>query len=128
MTKGEHTFCAFTYVQDKTYIPSTTLLCEGIINSVSVQKSNRISCAMQTSITKTCLYNFDSLKPHIYIVKLGFTGVYIIFFSDFAKKKKIVVLIRTASPWRFNEYPQCFEQNYEKYLNFFYLKIFLFWL
>ena len=34
-------------------------------------------------ITKTYLYNFDSLKPHFYIVKLGiFTiglGVYIIF-------------------------------------------------
>ena len=28
-------------------------------------------------ITKTCLYNFDPLKPHFYIVKLGFTGVYI---------------------------------------------------
>ena len=31
------------------------------------------------AITKTCLYNFDPLKPHFYIVKLGFTGVYIIF-------------------------------------------------
>ena len=30
-------------------------------------------------ITKTCLYNFDLLKPHFCIVKLGFTGVYIIF-------------------------------------------------
>ena len=30
-------------------------------------------------ITKTCLYNFDPLKPHFYTVKLGFTGVYIIF-------------------------------------------------
>ena len=28
---------------------------------------------------KTYLYNFDPLKPHFYIVKLGFTGVYIIF-------------------------------------------------
>ena len=28
---------------------------------------------------KTCLYNFDPLQPHFYIVKLGFTGVYIIF-------------------------------------------------
>ena len=28
---------------------------------------------------KTRLYNFDPLKPHFYIVKLGFTGVYIIF-------------------------------------------------
>ena len=31
------------------------------------------------TITKTYLYNFDPLKPHFYIVKLGFTGVYIIF-------------------------------------------------
>ena len=32
-------------------------------------------------ITKTYLYNFDPFKPHFYIVKLGFTGVYIIFLS-----------------------------------------------
>ena len=31
------------------------------------------------NITKTCLYNFDPLKPHFYIVTLGFTGIYIIF-------------------------------------------------
>ena len=30
-------------------------------------------------ITKTYLYNVDPLKPHFYIVKVGFTGVYIIF-------------------------------------------------
>ena len=36
-------------------------------------------------ITETHLYNFDPIKPHFYIVKLGFTGVYIIFFI-FAKK------------------------------------------
>ena len=36
-------------------------------------------------ITKTCLYNFDPLKPHFYIVKLRFTGVYIIFLIS-AKK------------------------------------------
>ena len=30
-------------------------------------------------ITKTCLYNVDPFKPHLYIVKLGFIGVYIIF-------------------------------------------------
>ena len=30
-------------------------------------------------ITKTRLYNIDLLKPHFYKVKLGFTGVYIIF-------------------------------------------------
>ena len=36
-------------------------------------------CICRFSITKTYLYNFDPLKPHFYIVKLGFTGVYIIF-------------------------------------------------
>ena len=30
-------------------------------------------------IMKSWLYNFDLLKPHFYIVKLGFLGVYIIF-------------------------------------------------
>ena len=32
-----------------------------------------------THITKTRLYNFDPRKPLFYIVKLGFTGGYIIF-------------------------------------------------
>ena len=30
-------------------------------------------------ITKPCLYNFDLFKPHFHIVKLGFTGVCIMF-------------------------------------------------
>ena len=30
---------------------------------------------------KTCLYNFDPLKRHFYIVKLGLIGVYIFFIS-----------------------------------------------
>ena len=47
-------------------------------------------------ITKTCLYNFDPLQPHFYIVKLGFTGVYIIFLIS-AQKHRLWVLIRTAS-------------------------------
>ena len=34
---------------------------------------------LRVYITKTCLYNFDPLKSHFYIVKLGFTGVHIIF-------------------------------------------------
>ena len=47
-------------------------------------------------ITKTCLYIFDPLQPHYYIVKLGFTGVYIIFLI-FAQKHILCVLDRTAS-------------------------------
>ena len=52
------------------------------------------------NITKTYLYNFDPLKPHFYIVKLGFTGVYIIFLIS-AQKHRLWVLVRTASPRRF---------------------------
>ena len=45
-------------------------------------------------IMKIYLYNFDPLKP--YIIKLGFTGVYIIFLiSD--QKHRLWVLLRTAS-------------------------------
>ena len=52
------------------------------------------------SIMKTYLYNFDPLKPHFYIVKLGFAGVYIIF-SYFCSKHRLLVLVRTASARRF---------------------------
>ena len=47
-------------------------------------------------ITKTYLYNSDPLKPHFYIVKLGFTGVYIIFLIS-AQNHRLLVLVRTAS-------------------------------
>ena len=57
------------------------------------------TCAFCT-ITKTYLYNFDPFKPHFYIVKLGFTGVYIIFLIS-AQKHRLWVLVRTASPRRF---------------------------
>ena len=52
-----------------------------LMNVLMASKARIRLCASAGScdITKTCLYNFDSLKPHFYIVKLGFTGVYIIF-------------------------------------------------
>ena len=80
-------------------------------------------------ITKTCLYNFDPLKPHFYIVKLGYTGVYIIFLIS-AQKYRLWVLVRTAST-RLDKavltstHNLCFEQKYEKY-QIFYLKFFIF--
>ena len=45
-------------------------------------------------ITKTCLYNFDPNKPYFYIVKLGFTGVYI-FFLISAQKHRLWVRVPT---------------------------------
>ena len=52
----------------------------GMITSVT-------SCSLTCTpiITKPCLYNYDPLKPHFYVVKLGFTGVCIIF-SYFCSK------------------------------------------
>ena len=49
------------------------------------------------NIMKTCLYNVDPLNP-TYIVKLGFTGVYISFLIS-AQKHGLWVLVRTAFWW-----------------------------
>ena len=58
-----------------------------------------------TDITKTRLYNFDPLKPHFYIVKLGFTGVYIIFLI-LLKNIDCGYLIELPRQGSSNEYPQ----------------------
>ena len=59
----------------------------------------------QLPITKTCLYNFDPLKPHFYIVKLGFTGVYI-FFLFLLKKIDCGYSLEPPRRGGSNEYPQ----------------------
>ena len=51
-------------------------------------------------ITKIYLYYSDSLESHLFIVKLGFTGVYIIFLIS-TEKYRLWVLVRTASARRF---------------------------
>ena len=79
------------------------------------------------AITKTCLYNFDPLKPHFYIVKLGFTGVYIIFHIS-AQNIDCEYSLEPPRRGGSNEYHNlCFEQKYEKNIRVFYLKIFSFW-
>ena len=52
------------------------------------------------NIMKTRLYNFDPFKPHFYIVKLRFTGVYIIFLISAQKHKLLEPARRGGS----NEY------------------------
>ena len=56
-------------------------------------------------ITKTSLYNFDPLKPHFYIVKLGFIGVYFISLIS-VQKHRLWVLVRKPRRGGSNEYPQ----------------------
>ena len=42
-------------------------------------KGSFFTNSVKKLITETYLYIFDPLKPHLYIVKLGFTRVYVIF-------------------------------------------------
>ena len=56
-------------------------------------------------ITKTCLYNFDPLKPLFYIVKLGFAGVYIIFLIS-AQNIDCGYSLEPPRRGGSNEYPQ----------------------
>ena len=56
-------------------------------------------------ITKTCLYNFDPHKPHFYIGKLGFTGVYIIFLIS-AQNIDCGYSLEPPRRGGSNEYPQ----------------------
>ena len=78
----------------------------------------------------TYQYSFDPLKPHFYIVKLGFTGVYIIFLIS-AQNIDFGYSLEPPHRGGSNEYPKiyveavltsiqnlCFEQKYEKYQNF----------
>ena len=66
-----------------------------------------------------------TLKPHFYIVKLGFTGVYIIFLIS-AQNIDCEYSLEPPRRGGSDEYRNlCFEQKYEKYQNF-YLKIFIF--
>ena len=70
------------------------------------------------TITKTCLYNFDPLKPHFYIVKLGFTGVYIHYSSYFCSKIDCGYSLEHRGGS--NEYPQSmFWSEISKILEFF---------
>ena len=88
-------------------------------------------------ITKTFLhvYNFDPLKPHFYIVKLGFTGIYIIFHVPAQNIECKYSLEPHRPPWGGSNKDEailtsthnlCFEQKHEKYQHF-YFKFFIFW-
>ena len=66
---------------------------------------------LPVAITKTYLYNVDPLKPHFYIVKLGFTGVYIIILIS---AQNIDCGYSLEPPRLTSTHNLCFEQKYEK--------------
>ena len=94
VVSGWRLFCRYLFLNSRPFGASGRLYFVNVAFPIS-------------TITITCLYNVDSLKQHFYIVKLGFTGVYIIFLI-FARKRKqrLWVLVRTASPRRFLRVPQ----------------------
>ena len=97
--------------------PNTNFACRDITNlDFSQGRDNRTIDLY--SITKTRLYNFDPLEPHFYIVKLGFTGVYIIFLIS----AQNIDCGYSLEPPR-----HMFWAEIWKNIRFFSLKIYIFW-
>ena len=68
------------FASDRNHITLKLLKLHVLCNLVCIQfVSTWNHATLILYITKTRLYNVDPLKPHFYIVKLGFTEVYIIF-------------------------------------------------
>ena len=70
------------------------------MSNVCLQMAEKLT----KNITKTYLYNSDPLKPHFYIVKLRFTGVYIIFLIS-AQKIDYGYSLEPPRRGGSNEYP-----------------------
>ena len=79
--------------------------CKGINNIAILSKRGQQIKEYFVVITKTCLYHFDPLKPHFYIVKLGFAGVYIIFLIS-AQNMDCGYSLEPPRRGGSNEYPQ----------------------
>ena len=106
-----------------------------------VASHSKGKCIFSPYITKTCLYKFDSLKSHFYIVKLALQGytLYFLFLLKNIHCHTLCVLVifvqnidcgYSLEPPRWggsNEYPQfMFWAEIWKYQNF-YLKTYSFW-
>ena len=79
-------------------------------------------------ITKTCLYNFDPVKAHFYIVKLEFKRVYIIL-SYFFSNHRLWVLVRTDNVEAVltRTHNLCFKKKKYKKISEFLSENFQFW-
>ena len=81
---------------------------------------------IKQNIRKTCPCNEFPLKPHFYIEKLGFAGVYL-FFLFFAPKHRLWVLVRTASARRFLRAPTIYvSSKNKKHIKIFLMKFSIF--
>ena len=65
-----------------------------------VRGEEALKILLRSLTTKTHLYTSDPLKPQFYTVKLGFTGVYIIFLI-YDQKHRLRELVRADLVRRF---------------------------
>ena len=86
-------------------INATFLHQELVLANLVDSDQTPLNTATYQVITKTCLYNVDPLKPHFYIVKLGFIGVYIIFLTS-AQNINCEHSLEPPRRGGSNEYPQ----------------------
>ena len=71
---------------------------------IKMMENLQVSRLFKITRNITYLYNFDALKLHFYLVRVGFTGVYIIFLIS-AQKHRLWVLVRNALSRRFYQVP-----------------------
>ena len=73
VAKAEHLKSSFLFFSSQSLNAVALVLLHNV---------HRLSCEIPQDLTKTCLYNFDPLKPDFYIVKLGFAGVFFLFLLE----------------------------------------------
>ena len=82
------TYHIFAWIYLDRQVRANSVEPDQMLQNVAANQCAHCLSLVQQFITKTRLYNFDPLKPDFHIVKLGFTGVYIIFLI--LLKKQIV--------------------------------------
>ena len=118
--------CSLSILYNSKFILMTKSLGTNAVSVTRVQKESSQQAQWKEIITKTRLYYFDRLKPHFYTVKLGFTGVYIIFHIS-PQNIDCGYSLEPPRGGGSNEYPQSmFCAEIWKISGFFYLKTFSF--
>ena len=111
--------CIKSKIEDPPHPPHQKSMEQRVRNfrifTVAIARLNKLV----VGITKTFLYNFDPLKSHFYIVKLGFTGVYIIFLI-LLKNIEYGYSLELPQQGSSNKYPQSMFrlEIWKKYQNF----------
>ena len=97
------------------YLSSSSFISPSLsLSETARHDGNIIDRAVNPQLKPIHQYNFDLLKPYFYIVKLGFTGVYIIFYLCLLRKHRLWILVSEAVLT--STHNLCFEQKYEKWL------------